>query len=104
MHWNNRRSNTFAAADPIRVIPSICTGSAVASVISLLLKCGNHAPWGGLIVLPIVDNRIGYVIAAIAGTIVTAIMVILLKKDVKDNAPLDSEKDEDNEEIELKFE
>lgn len=94
----------FAAADPIRVIPSICIGSAVASVTSLLFKCGNHAAWGGLIVLPIVDNRIGYVIAAILGTVVTAVIVTILKKDVKDNEPLEVKENESNEEIDLKFE
>ena len=93
----------FAAADPIRVIPSICAGSAVASVTALLFNCGNHAPWGGLIVLPIVDNRIGYIIAAIAGTAVTAALIILLKKDVKDQ-PLAINDDGAGEEIDLKFE
>ncbi|WP_434630847.1 PTS fructose transporter subunit EIIC [Thermoanaerobacterium thermosaccharolyticum] len=72
----------FAAGDPMRVIPSIMAGSAVASVTSLLFGATNHAPWGGLIVLPIVGNKIGYIIAAILGSAVTAIMVSLLKNEI----------------------
>ncbi len=40
----------------------------------------NHAPWGGLIVLPIVGNPVGYVIAVVLGALTTAVAVMLLKK------------------------
>jgi fructose PTS system EIIBC or EIIC component len=69
----------FAAADPIRVIPSIMLGSAVAAVIAMIGKVGDHAPHGGPIVLPVVDHRLVYVLAIVAGTIVTAISINLLK-------------------------
>jgi len=69
----------FAAADPIRVIPCIMGGSAVASVIAMLGGVGDHAPHGGPIVLPVVDHRLMYVIAICAGTIVTALAINLLK-------------------------
>ncbi len=69
----------FAAADPIRVIPCIMAGSAVASVIAMLGKVGDHAPHGGPIVLFVVDHRAAYVLAIVAGTIVTAISINLLK-------------------------
>jgi fructose-specific phosphotransferase system IIC component len=72
----------FAAVDPIRVIPSIMVGSACAGAIGMLFKTVDHAPHGGLIVLPVVDNRIGYIISIAVGITVTALMVNLLKKAV----------------------
>ncbi|CAM3201723.1 PTS fructose transporter subunit EIIC [Streptobacillus felis] len=88
----------FAAADPIRVIPSIMVGGAAASVTSLLLNATNNAAWGGLIVLPVVTNRIGYIIAIIVGSVVTAVMVSLLKKPVSE---VEEKKEENNDSIEL---
>ena len=70
----------FAAADPIRVLPSIMAGGSAAAVTSLLLGATNQAAWGGLIVLPVVTNRIGYIIAVIVGSVVTALVVAVLKK------------------------
>ena len=69
----------FAAADPLRVIPCICFGSAVAAVVAMLGKVGDHAPHGGPIVLPVVDNRIMYVTAIVIGTVVTAVSINLVK-------------------------
>jgi fructose PTS system EIIBC or EIIC component len=69
----------FAAADPIRVIPSIIVGSAVASVIAMIGRVGDHAPHGGPIVLFAVDHRWSYVLAISAGTVVTAFLVLVLK-------------------------
>ena len=69
----------FAAADPIRVIPSIMAGSAVAAVIAMVGKVGDHAPHGGPIVLPVVEHRLMYILSIVAGTIVTALLINLLK-------------------------
>jgi fructose PTS system EIIBC or EIIC component len=69
----------FAAADPFRVIPSIVAGSAVASMIAMLGKVGDHAPHGGPIVLPVVDQRLTYVVAVLTGTVVTAVSMNVLK-------------------------
>jgi fructose-specific phosphotransferase system IIC component len=69
----------FAASDPLRVIPSIMVGSMVAAVIAMLGKVGDHAPHGGPIVLPVVDNKLMYIVAIIAGTVVTALMITLLR-------------------------
>ena len=71
----------FAASDPIRVIPSICIGAAVAGVLSMAMNVLNPAPWGGWIVIPTVTNKLGYLIATVVGSIVTAVVVILLKKE-----------------------
>lgn len=72
----------FAAADPIRVIPAIVAGGIVGNVIGFMMNVINHAPWGGWIVLPVVDGKIGYIIGTIAGALTTAIIVNLLKKPV----------------------
>ncbi|MFY0544061.1 PTS fructose transporter subunit IIABC [Brevibacillus sp. H7] len=74
----------FAAADPTRVIPSIMVGSAVAGGLSMFFGCTLPAPHGGLFVLPVVGNVGLYIVSILAGTIVTALMVNLLKKDAID--------------------
>jgi PTS system fructose-specific IIC component len=71
----------FAAADPTRVIPSIMVGSAVAGGLSMLFGCTLPAPHGGLFVLPTVGNWPLYIVSILAGTVVTALMVNLLKKE-----------------------
>ncbi|MEL6061493.1 MULTISPECIES: fructose-specific PTS transporter subunit EIIC [unclassified Methylobacterium] len=73
----------FAAADPLRVIPSLVAGSAVAGALALTLGVTLKVPHGGLFVLPIpnaVTNLPGAVLALAAGTLVTAAAVGLLKK------------------------
>ena len=77
----------FAAADPVRVIPCIMAGSMVASVISMLGGVGDHAPHGGPIVLPVVDHRLIYVIAIVAGSFVTALLSNLWKSRKKRQTP-----------------
>ena len=56
----------FAAADPVRVIPSIMVGSAVAAVIAMVGKVGDHAPHGGPIVLFAVDHSLAYLLAILS--------------------------------------
>lgn len=69
----------FAAGDPLRVIPSIMLGSMVASTIAMLAGVADHAPHGGPIVLPVVDGKAMYVVAILAGVVVTALTVNALK-------------------------
>ncbi|UAN57819.1 PTS fructose transporter subunit EIIC [Serratia sp. JSRIV004] len=69
----------FAAADPLRVIPSIMIGSACAAVTAALVGAQCYAGWGGLIVLPVVEGKLGYVAALLVGMVVTALLVNLLK-------------------------
>jgi len=72
----------FAAADPIRVIPSIVAGGIIGNVVGFTFNVVNHAPWGGWIVLPVVDGKIAYVVGTLAGALTTAILVSILKKKV----------------------
>ena len=70
----------FAAASPLRVIPCLMLGSASGAVVAGLLGAQLRSAWGGLIVLPTVDNKIAYIIAIIVGSIVTAVSAALLKR------------------------
>jgi fructose-specific PTS system IIC-like component len=74
----------FAAADPARVLPAIVLGGIVGNVIGFMFHVLNHAPWGGWIVLPVVDGKLGYIVGTLAGALTTALIVILLKKNVLD--------------------
>ena len=70
----------FAAADPLRVIPSCVAGSAVAGGLSMLFGCTLRAPHGGIFVFPVVGNVLGYVIALAAGSLVGMLLLGILKK------------------------
>lgn len=72
----------FAAADPIRVLPAIMTGSAVGAVIAALGKATDLAPHGGLIVLPVVGNPMWYIAGVVVGSAVVVALIMLLKKPV----------------------
>jgi PTS system fructose-specific IIC component len=75
----------FAAADPLRVIPSIMIGSATAGALSMLFKCTLRAPHGGIFVIPMIGNFGLYLLALAAGTVVTALLVNFLKQTIADN-------------------
>lgn len=71
----------FAAADPLRVIPSVMAGSAVAGGLSMMFDIGLRAPHGGLFVVPLVDGGwLLYLAAILVGAVVTAVLLGILKK------------------------
>lgn len=72
----------FAASDPLRVLPSCIVGSALAGALSMAFNCTLMAPHGGIFVFPVVGNAIMYLVALIAGTVASAFLLGLLKKDV----------------------
>lgn len=72
----------FAAADPLHVIPSCAVGSALAGSLSMAFNCTLMAPHGGIFVFPVVGNTLMYLVALVVGTIVGAVLLGLLKKDV----------------------
>ncbi|MFC7361613.1 PTS fructose transporter subunit IIABC [Nocardioides astragali] len=69
----------FAAADPLRVIPSIMAGSAVTGGLAMAMDVSVRAPHGGIFVLFAVDGVLGYLIALVAGVVVGAAVVIVVK-------------------------
>ncbi|MET0736127.1 MAG: fructose-specific PTS transporter subunit EIIC [Microbacterium sp.] len=70
----------FAAADPLRVIPASVVGSAVTGGLSMALAVESLAPHGGAFVFFAIDPFWGFLVAIAAGTVVTALLVIALKK------------------------
>ncbi|MCY9874815.1 PTS fructose transporter subunit EIIC [Vibrio barjaei] len=84
----------FAAADPLRVLPSIMIGTAVGAVTAAILGVECFAAWGGLIVLPVVDGRFGFLIALGVGSLVTALLVNFLKARRKVEQPKKEESDD----------
>jgi PTS system fructose-specific IIC component len=69
----------FAAADPLRVIPSIMAGSAAAGAITMATDVTLRAPHGGIFVLFAVDQVLWFLIALAVGMIITAACVVALK-------------------------
>ncbi|MDR6198164.1 PTS system fructose-specific IIC component [Microbacterium sp. SORGH_AS428] len=70
----------FAAADPLRVIPANLIGGAVTGGLSMALGVSSLAPHGGIFVFFAIDPIWGFLIALVAGTLVTALAVVALKK------------------------
>lgn len=70
----------FAAADPLRVIPSCIAGSAVAGALSMFFGCTLPAPHGGIFVFPVMGNILGYIAALSAGAVVGMLALAVLKK------------------------
>lgn len=73
----------FAARDPLRVIPALVAGSGIAGAISMFAGVELKVPHGGVFVLMIpgaATHLPGYVVAIVAGTVISAILLGLLKK------------------------
>ncbi|MFE1881133.1 fructose-specific PTS transporter subunit EIIC, partial [Streptomyces diastatochromogenes] len=69
----------FAAADPLRVIPSSMVGGAITGALSMGFGATLRAPHGGIFVVPLIGNPFLYLIAIAVGVCVTAALVVLLK-------------------------
>ena len=72
----------FAASDPLHVLPSCIIGSALAGALSMAFHCTLMAPHGGIFVFPVVGNALMYLAALAAGTVVSALLLGVLKKKV----------------------
>jgi fructose PTS system EIIBC or EIIC component len=70
----------FAAADPARVIPAIMGGSAVGAALAMLGGVGDHAPHGGLIVLPVIVHRLWYLLSIAVGVLLVALLSNALRR------------------------
>ncbi|MET7275307.1 fructose-specific PTS transporter subunit EIIC [Streptomyces flaveolus] len=69
----------FAAADPLRVIPSSMVGGALTGALSMAFGATLRAPHGGIFVVPLIGNPLLYLVAIAAGVCVTTALVIVLK-------------------------
>ena len=72
----------FEASDPLRVLPSCIIGSAVAGAISMAFNCTLMAPHGGIFVFPVVGNAVMYLAALVVGTVISAVLLGLVKKKI----------------------
>ena len=72
----------YAAADPLHVLPSCIVGSAVAGALSMAFGCTLMAPHGGIFVFPVVGNALMYLAALVVGTVISAVLLGVLKKKV----------------------
>lgn len=73
----------FAAADPLRVIPSMMFGGAITGALCMAFNAGSRAPHGGIFVLFAIDNRLGFVISIVAGMVAAALAVVAAKQFAK---------------------
>ena len=67
------------------MIPSLMIGSATAGALSMVFGCTLRVPHGGVFVLPIpnaVGNLGGYLVAILAGTVISAIALGVLKRPI----------------------
>ena len=74
----------FAAADPLRVIPSCAIGAGIAGGLSMLFNCTLRAPHGGFWVIAIIGNPLYYILALAIGSFVGMALLAILKKPVHD--------------------
>ena len=72
----------YAAADPLHVLPSCIVVSAVAGALSMAFGCTLMAPHGGIFVFPVVGNALMYLVALVVGTVISAVLLGVLKKKV----------------------
>ena len=72
----------YAAADPLHVLPACIAGSAAAGALSMAFGCTLMAPHGGIFVFPVVGNALMYLVALVVGTVISAVLLGVLKKKV----------------------
>ena len=73
----------FAAADPLRVIPSCVVGSAVTGALTMAFDCTLRAPHGGIFVVPTIGNPLMYLVSILVGAVIGCIVLSILKKPLK---------------------
>lgn len=69
----------FASADPARVIPSTIVGGALAGAISMGAHVASPAPHGGIWIIGLAQNPLMFLVAVVAGTVVSALVYVVLK-------------------------
>ena len=74
----------FAASDPLHVLPACVIGSGIAGSLSMLFNCTLMAPHGGIFVFPVVGNPWMYLAALVVGTVVSTVLLGILKKKVEE--------------------
>ena len=73
----------FAAADPIRVLPSCIIGAGTAGALSMLFECTLRAPHGGIFVVPTIGNPLMYLVSIAIGAVIGCALLAILINPVK---------------------
>lgn len=73
----------FAAADPIRVLPSCIIGAGTAGALSMFFECTLRAPHGGIFVVPAIGNPLLYLASIAIGSVVACIILAIVKPKLK---------------------
>ena len=73
----------FAAADPLRVIPSVMFGGAVTGALVMAFDVTSKAPHGGIFVFFAIGHLGWFLVALAAGTVCGALAVIVAKSTAK---------------------
>lgn len=73
----------FAAADPIRVLPSCIIGAGTAGALSMFFECTLRAPHGGIFVVPTIGNPLLYLASIAIGSIMACIILAIVKPKLK---------------------
>ena len=73
----------FALRDPLRVVPACMAGSGLAGFLAVLFDCRCPAPHGGLFLIAVIENPLGFLVALLAGSLLAALIMGVLKKPVK---------------------
>ena len=73
----------FAAADPIRVLPSCIIGAGTAGALSMFFECTLRAPHGGIFVVPTIGNPLLYLASIAIGSVVACIILAIVRPKLK---------------------
>ena len=73
----------FAAADPIRVLPSCIIGAGTAGALSMFFECTLRAPHGGIFVVPTIGNLLLYLASIAIGSVVACIILAIVQPKLK---------------------
>ncbi len=76
----------YVISDPVRVIPACVAGSALGGFLSGIFDCALPAPHGGIFVIPVIEHGLFYIIAFAAGSLLTALLLGLIKKKKEDKS------------------
>lgn len=93
---------SYASADPLHIIPINMVSTAIATALAYVLNVSCAAAWGGLIVLPVAGNRIGFVISMAVGIVIHVVLCAVFKKNVSEAAAELAAADDDD--VDISFE
>jgi fructose-specific phosphotransferase system IIC component len=72
----------YVITDFAKVIPSCIAGSAISGLMSSLFGCRLPAPHGGVVVLPVVEHPLLYLLSIFTGSLLTALLLGFMKKKI----------------------